>query len=262
MKLIVRLSLVLLFFFPLTVLAEIPQQLKNDFAPISGTIIMPIGEEYLVDLDVSVNLQEGDILTLVMAGEKVIHPDTKELLGTVDLPKGYLQVTQVKSGYSYAKLLTAGVSPEKGDRIERYDLTPTRFESIQPENNLAAELKLALPHLNWLDDSDKTKAELFFMVDEKNLKITNAAGTELKTYQYSDGKLSAPMAGIYQADTFQLQGSPHEKKGLLNQAVAKVSTTIGFGKKDKRLEHPGITQSQKLNDGVWVGPNLDGNPVG
>ena len=262
MKLIARFSLLLLFSFPLTSLAEIPEQLKQDFAPISGTIIMPIGEEYLVDLDASVNLQEGDILTLVMMGEKVIHPDTKEVLGTLDLAKGFLQVTQVKSGYSYVKRLSDEITPGKGDRVKRFGQTPTRFESTQPENTLAEELKLALPHLNWLSSTDKTNPQLFFLLTENSLKVMNAAGAELKTYRYSDGKLSATMTGIYQTNSFQLGGAPQKNRSLLNQAVDKLGTTIGFGKKDKRLENPGITQEQQLNDGIFVGPSLDGNPVG
>ncbi|MCF6266780.1 MAG: VCBS repeat-containing protein [Desulfuromusa sp.] len=262
MKLMVRLSLLLLFYFPVVALAEIPDQLKKDFAPISGTIIMPIGEEYLVDLDASTNLHEGDILTLLMAGEQVIHPDTKKLLGSLDLAKGFLQVTQVKSGYSYAKLLTEGIIPGKGDRVKRFEQTPTRFESTQPATNLAEELRLALPHLNWLNDTDKIHPELIFSLTDNSLKVKNGAGAELKSYPYNKGKLSVPLGGIYQLDSFQLGGSPQKNKSLLNQAVSNLTTIAGFGKKDSRLENPGITQNQQLNDGIWVGPNLDGNPVG
>lgn len=262
MKLIARLSLLLSFCFPFSSLAEIPEQLKNDFASISGTVIMPIGEEYLVDLDASVNLQEGDILTLIMSGEKVIHPDTKEVLGTLDLARGYLQVTQVKSGYSYVKLLSAGITPNKGDRVKRFDQTPTQLESTVPDNKLAEELKLALPHLNWLSDAEKTNPELFFLLADDSLKVVNAAGAELKSYPYSEGKLSASMGGIYQPNNFQLNGTPEKNKSLLNQTVDNLTSVVGFGKKDKRLENPGITQNQQLNEGIWIGPNLDGNPVG
>jgi hypothetical protein len=262
MRLIVRLSLLFLFSFPLSTFAEIPVQLKNDFTPISGTIIMPIGEEYLVDLDASTDLREGDILTLLMTGEKVIHPVTKEVLGTLELAKGYLQVSQVKSGYSYVKLLSAGITPKKGDRVKRFDQTPTRFKSTLPADPLAEELKLALPHLNWLSDTDKTKPELVFSLADDSLKVLNAAGVELKSYPYSEGKLSVPMAGIYQPNSFQLGGTPQKNKSLLNKTVDNLTSVISFGKKDKRLENPGITQNQQLNDGIWVGQNLEGNPVG
>ncbi len=262
MKLIVKLSLLLLFCFPFNSLAEIPDQLKSDFESISGMIIMPIGDEFLVDLDASVNLHEGDILTLIMAGEKIIHPDTKEILGTLDLAKGYLQVTQVKSGYSYAKLLSEGMTPQKGDRVKRFEQTPTRFESSQPEGNLAEELKTALPHLNWLSDTDKINPKLIFFLADNNLKVSNGAGIELKSYPYRDGQLSAPMTGSRQADIYQPGGAPQKDKSMINQAIDSLTGAIGWTGKDKRLENPGITQSQQLNDGIWVGPNLDGNPVG
>ena len=262
MKLIAKLSLLLLLCFPLASLAEIPDQLKIDFSPISGTIIMPIGEEYLVDLDASVNLHVGDILTLTMAGEKVIQPVTKEILGTLDEVKGFLQVTQVKSGYSYAKQLTTGITPKKGDRVKRFEQTPTRFESTQPFGQLAEELKIALPHLNWLSENDTTKPELIFQVADNNLKVINGAGAELKVYPIHDGQLSVPLSRVTHTDNFQLEGKLQKNKSLLNQVVETLSSTIGLGKKDKRLENPGITQAQQLNQGIWVGPNLDGNPVG
>ncbi|WP_321394049.1 VCBS repeat-containing protein [uncultured Desulfuromusa sp.] len=262
MTLIAKLSLLILLVFPFSSLAAIPVQLTTDFEPISGTIIMPIGEEYLVDLDASVNLQVGDILTLIMAGEKVIHPITKETLGTLDLAKGYLQVTQIKSGYSYVKLLSAEVSPKKGDRVKRFEQTPTRFESSQPSGKLAEELKIALPHLNWLSDSDKTNPELIFFLADNSLKIINSAGVELKTYPYHDGQLTAQTTVAQTPDIFQLKEPPQKNKSLLNQAVSNLTGSISIGKKDKRLENPGIIQNQQQQNGIWIGQNLDGNPVG
>ena len=262
MKLVLKLSFLLLFCFPLTSVAKIPDQLKKDFAPISGTIIMPIGEEYLVDLDASANLHVGDILTLTMAGEKVIQPVTKEVLGTLDEVKGFLQVTQVKSGYSYVKLLTAGVSPKKGNHVKRFEQTPTRFKSSQPDAQLAEELKIALPHLNWLSDNNKTNPELVFLVVDNNLKVINSAGAELKVYPIRNGQLLAPLTGDTNTDNFQFGAIPQKNKSFLNQAVDNLSKSIGFAQKDKRLENPGIIQSQQLNNGTWVGPDLGGNPVG
>jgi hypothetical protein len=178
--------IVILLFLPLTLFAQIPEQLKKDFSPIAGAIIMPIGEEYLINLDASVNLHVGDILTLVMAGEKIFDPQTKQVIGTIDQPKGYLQVTKIKSGYSYAKLLTQGLHPEKGDRVQRFDQVPTKCEATQSNSQFADNLKTALPNLKWLSDTDKTDALLFFVLDDNTLKITDAIGTEIKSYPYQD----------------------------------------------------------------------------
>ncbi len=262
MKLMMKFCFLLLLCFPLTSLAEIPEQLKNDFSQINGTIIMPIGEKYLVDLDASVNLREGDILTLISPGEKVIHPETKEVLGTLLQAQGYLQVTQVKSGYSYAKLLTEHISPAKGDKVQRYEQTPVKFKALQPSNNLHEELKLALPHLNWLSETENTKPELIFIFVDNTLKVTTAAGAELTKYQYTNGLLAAPTVGIIQANSFQFGETPQKDKSLLNQAVDNLTSTIGFSGKDKRLNNPGIIQGQQLNDEIWIGPNLNGNPIG
>lgn len=261
MKIIAKLSLLLLFIFPWTSLAEIPAQLKTDFKPISGTIIMPIGDEYLVDLDASVNLRVGDILTLIMTGEKVIHPITKETLGTLDLAKGYFQVTQIKSGYSYIKPLSSEITPQKGDRVKRFEQTPTRFKSYQPSGKLAEELKIALPHLKWLNDTDKASPELIFLLEGNNLKIINSAEVELKVYPYLEGQLAASSTAVHTAGSFQAEETQKEKS-LLNKTVGGLSSAIGFGKKDKRLENPGIIQNQQQYSSIWIGPNLDGNPVG
>ncbi len=254
-------TLCILLLFPLIALAEIPDQLKKDFSPITGAIIMPIGDEYLINLDGSVNLHVGDILTLVMAGEKVIDPQTKQVIGTIDLPKGYLQVTRIKSGYSYAKLLTPGLHPQKGDKVQRFDQVPTRFEATQKTGLLAKDLKTALPNLKWVNDADKTDALLFFVLDDKTLKVTNAAGEEIKSYPYQNGNLSAPPMGAYQEDIFRPGEAPPQKKTLLNQTISSLTTNMGFGK-DKRLENPAIIQGEKRADGIWIGPNMDGNPAG
>ena len=71
MKFIVKLTLGLFLLLPFTAVAEIPKEMEADFSSASGYIIMPIGDEYLVDLDATAGLQEGDLLTLVMPGEKV-----------------------------------------------------------------------------------------------------------------------------------------------------------------------------------------------
>ncbi|SEA61958.1 Repeat domain-containing protein [Desulfuromusa kysingii] len=259
MKLVARLSLILILCFPLTSLAQIPEQIKNDFAPVSGTIIMPIGEEYLVDLDASSNLQVGDILTLIQSGEKVIHPVTKETLGTLELAKGFLQVTQIKSGYSYVKLLSAEMTPQKGDQLKRFTQTPTRFEFSQPADRIAAELKMALPQLNWLSDHDTTEPELIFHLADDKLQVTNSADVVLRQYPYRDGKLTSSLAVAPPKNNLTLQ---NEEKSLLNKTVGSLTSAIGIKTKDKRLENPGIVQSQNSTDGSWVGADIDGNPVG
>ena len=259
---IMKLALLLLLCLPLNSLAELPEQIKKDFAPISGVIIMPIGEEYLVDLDASANLHEGDILSLVSPGENVIHPVTKELLGTLDVVRGFLQVTQIKSGYSYAKTITTQTPPQKGDQVKRFEQVPAQFESTQAHEALAEELKIGLPQLHWLKQGESGQPELIFVLSGNTLSVRNAAGMVLKSYAYTGGQLSAPLTTTSQADPFSLAGEAPQNKSFLNRTVGGLLGTVGLNTKDKRLEAPGIIQQQVQNSVIWMGPNLDGNPVG
>ena len=59
-------------------------QLELDFAPRTGCVVLSIGNEFLVDLDADQGLTAGDLLAVVEQGGDVIHPVTKEVIGTLD----------------------------------------------------------------------------------------------------------------------------------------------------------------------------------
>lgn len=257
MKLVIKLCLFILFCLPLSAMAELPEQIKKDFAPLSGYVIMPVGDEYLIDLDASVNLRTGDILTLVVPGEKVIHPVTKEVLGSLDVAKGYLQVTKIKSGYSYVKLLSADISPKKGDQIKRFEQVPAVFVSETPENALKDELRAGLSHIDWVDDQAENSTLLVFTLVGNTLTVKVAGGENLQTYQLGDdGKLSSTeSAGA-------LVGVPAAETSALNQAANSLLGSAGIGELEPSSDETGIIQSKKPQGGIWVGPNLKKNPIG
>ncbi|HEX9777007.1 MAG TPA: VCBS repeat-containing protein [Geopsychrobacteraceae bacterium] len=255
MKPIFTLCLVLLLCWPLTALAALPQQITDDFSPLSGYLIMPVGDEYLVDLDASDRLRVGDILTLVVPGEKVIHPVTKEVLGSLDTVRGYLQVTRLKSGYSYARLLTAGLSPEKGAPLKRFEQVPAVFVAEPTGAALRAELQAELAHLDWLDAQSDSSAVLIFTLTGDTLTVKDAAGAGLKTYHFSDS--DAPgVAGLMAAP------GAAQDKSLLNRAANDLLGSIGLGEQEPSSAGAGIIQSDKPQAGIWTGPNLKENPVG
>lgn len=256
------LLLILSISLPLQALAILPDQVKNDFSTISGTIIMPIGEQFLVDMDASSGLQEGDILTLVGTGEQIIHPVTGEIIGALDVVRGYLQVTQIKSGYSYADIISTQAPPQKGDRVKRFEQVTAEFISPAENTNLAGELKIGLPHLDWIDKQSSKQPLLTFILSDDNLLVKNVEQVTLKSYQYSDRQLSAPSGTAYQPGSFAIGDGVQENRSLLNQGVDNLLGSVGFGKKDERLENPGIISNNQKNANVWSGPNLNGNPVG
>ena len=257
-------ALILICVSTTTSFAEFPQQIKQDFAPLAGVIIMPIGDEYLIDLDASSGIKQGDILTLISEGEKVIHPVTKEILGTLDVAQGYLQVTKIKSGYSYAKLLSSKTAPQKGDQVKRFEQVPSWISESVPEK-LRKEIKNGLPQLNWLDNTTAIQPILNFSIAGNTLVISNNENIPLKRYQYTNGTLSEtiPTPSSQNAnDPFSLNAPSQEKKSLLNQAVSNIFGSVGLDNKDERLVAPGIIHSKQDNGAVWMGPNLDGSPVG
>lgn len=265
MNWLLKLFFITVLIFPLQAGAEIPNQIKEDFSPLAGTVIMPIDDEFLIDLDGSANLKEGDILALTTPGKKVIHPITKEVLGTLDDVQGFLRVTQVKSGYSYVQIISTQRPPMKGDQVKRFEQVPAVIDHSLSNTDLATEIKNGLPHLNWLNDqSDHNNPLLFFGLKNNKLSVEDKDGIVLRSYQYINNKLSAPPSFGIQENNFRIDGPVSQNKTLLNKTVDNLLGSIGIGNnKDQRLENPGIIQKLQKQDGdIWIGPNLDGNPVG
>ena len=262
MKSLFKLSLFcLLFFLPLTVVAELPPQVVADFNTLGGYIIMPVGDEYLVDLDSSQNLREGDILTIVTPGQKVIHPISKEILGSLDTPIGFLQVTRIKSGYSYAKLIVADKPPEKGGQIRRYEQVPVLFVDKQGVGeSLRDELKSGLTQLNWLDDDSSNQALLLFTLENNRLSVKNKSGAAIYSYQYLDEQLIAKRLTAT-ADPF---AAAQKKPKLLERVADSVMGTFSSrASRDSMDLEEGIRhQAQRTHAGIWMSPSLKGNPIG
>lgn len=266
MKIIYYCWLFLVFFgVNLTVaLAEVPQQLKSDFSPLSGTIIMSVGDEYLIDRDATSGLREGDILTLVKPGKAVAHPETNKVLGYLDQVQGYLQVTQIKSGYSYATVVRTSQKPRKGDEFIRYEQVPALLTNQTSKTTTEKELMLALPHLHWLKDDSTVVPILSFQLDQEQLSVRDYQGAVLRSYPYADGQLNAPTTTIAENDTISPRVSTLNNKDqkFLDRTVGTLLDTVGLGGKDKRLEKPSIVSKQMADSGIWMGPVLKGNPTG
>lgn len=122
----------------------------KDFEPLSGYVIMPVQGEFLIDLDAGKGVAAGDLFSVVKPGEKIIHPVTKEVLGSLDEVKGLLQVTRVKSGYSYARPLGETKGIAKGDAVRRFEnVSAALWDYTGQGEAFFAELKAALPALEW-----------------------------------------------------------------------------------------------------------------
>lgn len=166
--------------------AGVAEKVKDDFAPASGVVVMPTGDdEYIVDLDASNGVVVGDLLAVVEEGEPIVHPVTKEVIGTLDKTLAVLQVIQVKSGYSYAKSVEGGDSAtiEAGTKLERFSNLSAIFrDETGVHEGMYAELRRALPQLEWQESMSATIADLFFTVTPNGLEVRDSEGTLIRSY--------------------------------------------------------------------------------
>lgn len=261
MKPSINLLFLLLMLLPALVFAELPKQVELDFSVESGYVIMPINGEYLVDLDARNNLTVGDILTLVTPGSKVFHPVTKEILGSVDIPKGFLQVTRINSGYSYAKLFSTGVTPENGEQVRRFEQVPARFvDNLDNGNQLSRQIMTDLPQFKWLQDSDPQQPLLIFSLKADALTVKTADGNLLHSYSIKgDQQLVVKPSPLRQ----NLGAQPKPEPKLLGKVADTIMSAFSMNDNDFVTgESSLIRQRAAGQHGVWMGPNLSGHPVG
>ena len=144
------LAILLLLVLVTSAPAAVTDEVVKDFKPLSGYVIMPVQGEFLIDLDAGKGVAVGDLLSVVKPGEKIVHPVTKEVLGSLDEVKGLLQVTRIKSGYSYARPLGEAKGVVKGDPVRRYEnVSAALWDYTGQGEAFFAELKTALPALEW-----------------------------------------------------------------------------------------------------------------
>jgi hypothetical protein len=255
MTLLYRTFLFLLL-LPTLALAQLPGQLLEDLAPVDGVVLMAMGDSWLVDLDANQNLRPGDILAVMTAGETIIHPQTRDIVGRIDHVTGFLEVTRVLSGYSYAELLTEGLNLQAGDQVRRYEQVPAYMGGSVPAP-LAQELKRNLSHLEWSDRPIETAdTGLVFRLQDDRLSVSGLAGAVVGSYSYSEGQVLAPLT-----PTIRQTEPAASERSALNRGVDSLLGTVGLARGDTRLEAPGVARHQQ-SDGVWISPPLGENPVG
>ena len=258
MRLLYR-TLLFLFLLPTFALAQLPNRLLEDFAPADGVVLMPMGDSWLVDLDANQNLRPGDILSVMSPGETIVHPQTRDIVGRIDHVVGFLEVSRVMSGYSYADLLTVGLSLQAGDQVRRFERIPAYIDGSIPES-LEQELKRSLSHLEWVaTPPDTADPGLSFQLQNERLNVTGRAGAVVGSYRYSAGQVLAPMTPTIRQTEPVAAVDP--ERSALNRGVDSLLGTVGLSRGDTRLEAPGIARQQQ-SDGVWISPPLGENPVG
>ncbi|NIQ96075.1 MAG: hypothetical protein GWN87_19145, partial [Desulfuromonadales bacterium] len=247
----------LLHFASAAATSAVPEDIIDDFKPLSGYVVKPIQGKYLIDLDASQGLAVGDLVSVVAPGEKIIHPVSGEVLGNLDEVKAVLRVSRIKDGYSYADPVGESAAIEAGDVVRRYEQVPAYFRDHTDDGEpIFAGLKTALPALEWQgyavagNDNAASPVQdapaLLFVLKAGKLEVRDGSGRVIHAYAVPfDGDADVPLAGI--------QATPAQG------TVPPSSSVIERGRvKSKAIVH----REAPSAEGLWISNNLRGIVVG
>jgi len=171
-------------------------QIAKDFSSLSGYVVMATGNEYIIDLDSAQGVGAGDLFSVVTKGGNIVHPVTKEIIGTLDTVSAVLKVTRIKSGYSYALKVRGDGELSAGTEIHRFDSINATFQDQTGNSEvLKAEIMAALPSLQWQGDSAVADADLAFVATSAGLQVRDNSGQLLRSYQTGQ-PVAAPVAVV------------------------------------------------------------------
>jgi len=177
--------------------AGVVEQAAADFQAVSGYVVRQSGDAFLIDLDAGDGIVRGDLFSVLGPGEKVVHPVTKKVIGTLETVKGFLQATRLMEGFSFTRPLSGTERIEPGDPIRRYERVPAIFwDYTGSGRSLANRLQAALPHLDWVDferaqqdrppESDETAPSidgLYFILTGERLVVRGPQFAALHVYE-------------------------------------------------------------------------------
>ena len=238
---LVALTLVL----PLPAQAAVMDEVVRDFKPISGYVIMEAEGEYLIDLDASKGIATGDLFSVIKPGEKITHPVTGKVLGTLEEVKGILKVTRLQSGYSFARLLGKSTEIKRGDPIRRYaNMSAILWDYTGKGETFFSQLRDQLSDLKWEDYqvSQKSRPEkpralkdggpnLIFILTTRGLEVRDSEFQIVHSYGPPESLVSAAPIAALSPSTKKTPVGPRPEEGITYeptyqgyQTLAEIST--------------------------------------
>ena len=246
--------LVLILLLCLPVSAAQITSLPQDFTPLEGIIVKNLGREYLIDLDADSGVKIGDIVAVVGEKEKIVHPETNQVLGVLEKIQGFLQVVRLKKGYSHAASVGEVSAFTSGQQIKRFEHVPAQIGASVPEA-LASKIKNLLPHLDW--NTDSTLLSFDLTGDQLSIKSDNS----IFYSQYSVASDDLPVVTSAPVITAKIQNN------IANVPLAFSETTSASAKNVIEADaRPGIVPSDNVHKNsdhnVWRSFPIEGKPVG
>jgi hypothetical protein len=253
------------------------KKIVKDFQPISGYLIKVVGDDYILDLDSSRGIAIGDLFGVIQRGEKLIHPITKKVVGTLEETKGILKITRIKTGYSYARILRRDNNFKTGDVVRRYDnLNAVFWDYTKQGRTFFGKLQSALPDLKWQDydlaqqskppkpvlPSD-SETSMFFIMTRQGIEVRDSQFFLLHTYDSPESPVK-PGAAISTlpgsgSKPLQASGTAIPDKGLskLKGSPAGVAKKIEYTASYQDMNTVGeLTGTMVMTDFVRFGEKM------
>jgi hypothetical protein len=216
--------------------AGLIERITEDLKPLSGYIVKSVKNEFIIDLDQSHGISRGDLFSVVTVGEAVVHPVTGKVLGSLEETKGILQVTRLKQGYSYARILEKSANIKPGDPIRRFENLPAiTWDYTENGRAFFDQLQSALPGLEWqdYDSAQLTKPEklllppgqsasIYFILTDSGIEVRGPKFLVLHKYD-----LPPSLSAIVKKSPQPSVTIPEGKKDMGFSAVFEAAQTIG-----------------------------------
>jgi hypothetical protein len=190
---IIRLMMVMLILAVACVVsaASLPMAVENDFKPLKAVVIGQEGEGWLIDVGREQGVHEGDLFSAVDHGKPVVHPQTGEVLGSMQRATGLLQVIWVQPRFSQVRKISGVGALALGAEVRRFDgLTAIFIDETETGEQLYMTLRDTLGQLRWLGyrkaagtyAAPVDAAQLSFYHNSEGLKVFGLDRQPLRLY--------------------------------------------------------------------------------
>jgi hypothetical protein len=142
------------------------------FPAVEGYVVSTSGAEAYVDLALKDLVKPGMELQIYRPGADMIHPVTKQVLGSYEMSLGVLNVTEVREKYSRGALDAAGEAAGivAGDRVR---LSARRLRTLLHVAGAAADIEVGPLALALIARGEQSRR--FAMIDEPGWASSLAA---------------------------------------------------------------------------------------
>jgi len=241
---------VLLWSLPCIAEEAFLNRIAVDFRNVGGYVVEASGNEIIIDLDSSHGVVPGDVFCVFKPGRNLIHPVTGKVVGVLEETKGFLKITRIKTGYSFARRITMDADIGPGDAVRRYENLPAFFwDYTGKARALGSRLETALPWLKWepYDAAQRSRPEslttppadrpaLYFVFIGNEMDVRSADFASLHRYVLADSK-----AGAVNVSPLALKPMEPEK-GTMHDSVEKTGGySADYDNPDILGKLPGVT---------------------